>query len=39
VKFELGLANMNDASKKDEDICFHLSGVDKKYFTLEKQQS
>ena len=38
VKFELGLAKMNDASKKDEDICFHLSGVDKKYFTLEQQR-
>jgi len=38
VKFELGLAKMNDASKKDEDICYHLSGADKKYFTLEKQR-
>ena len=37
VGFQLGLAKMNDPSKKQEDICYYLSGIDKKYFTLDKQ--
>ena len=38
VRFELGLAKMNDPSKRDEDICYYLSGIDKEYFTIEKQR-
>ena len=37
VAFSLGLAKMNDATRRDADICYYLSGVDKKYFSIDKK--